>query len=558
MSDKLMKLFHDKLAIKPAVKTPTIQKKIKKKDLPIERLEDSMLPFIEYETIEDIKVYNGVQIDKRSRITNNTEFYKKITPHNLFSPLQPSTITSRGDFSNIDFHESEFIKILSIPSHESKILKIVCNYGEIYLYPNAYVNVPISQMVNSVVALEDIHIQIGCKCQAPLDTDPILAMAKEINSYKKTFNKLYKRYILTKLPATARFSKKYAKSVIGIFNTIFKYLDITTEQFNEIGNIIDTFIPAEDNEDFQKYIKNIKNIIDLFKSYESKCTCVKDYVDRNNLHDFDKDILTKIKKEPDTNGKKNPKTNKITKQKRKQSGSGLHFSSCISFEIYNEMNNKINKIKVFRNGSFQVPGVKKPDMSDVVGSIVQIKHYLRDITGKHIDVPYIISVMRNYIFHLENENASIMLSKLENIIYFEKSMPLHDIENGFDDWFNFIENNDLSQSTVYNMFRYCNIGLYKISEISLNIEGYSGLLIKCLKPLSNNNDKKITIKILSSGKINLDGFSSELEVIEIYYWLQYIFHKYWDEIVYDRSKFVEETVSDYSKSGFESIYDEDI
>jgi hypothetical protein len=558
MSDQLTKLFNDKLAIKPIAEVKTVEKKIKKKDVIVPDFKDSMLPFIEYDTMENIRVYNGVQIDKRDRIIKNTEFYKMITPHNLFSPPQPSTITSRGDFSNVEFLESDFIKTLSIPKHESKILKIVCNYGEIFLFPNAYINNPISQMVNSIVALEDFHILIGCKCQLALDIAPILNLAKQINIYKETFTKLYKRYILSKISTTARFSKKHARSIIGIFNTIFKYLDIDQDQIKQLDDTIDTFIPEADAASCQEYIRNIKRIIGMFMEYESKCTCVKEYTKANKLENFDKDFLTKIKKEPDTSGQKVAKTNKITKQKRKQSGSAMHFSSCISFEIYNEINQKINKIKVFRNGSFQVPGVKKPDMSDVVGSIVQIKYYLRETTGNPVEVPYIISVMRNYIFHLQNTEANIMLSKLENIIYFEKSMPLHDIEAGFENKMKFINDYHIPQSTVYRMFRYCNVGLYRISEISLNIEGYSGLLIKCLKPLSNNNDKKITIKILSSGKINLDGFSSELEVIEIYYWLQYIFYKYWDEIVYDRSKFVEETYSDYSRSGFESIYDSDL
>jgi hypothetical protein len=142
MSDQLTKLFNDKLAIKPIAEVKTVEKKIKKKDVIVPDFKDSMLPFIEYDTMENIRVYNGVQIDKRDRIIKNTEFYKMITPHNLFSPPQPSTITSRGDFSNVEFLESDFIKTLSIPKHESKILKIVCNYGEIFLFPNAYINNP--------------------------------------------------------------------------------------------------------------------------------------------------------------------------------------------------------------------------------------------------------------------------------------------------------------------------------------------------------------------------------------------------------------------------------
>ena len=49
------------------------------------------------------------------------------------------------------------------------------------------------------------------------------------------------------------------------------------------------------------------------------------------------------------------------------------------------------------------------------------------------------------------------------------------------------------------------MGFYQISEISLNGERYPGLLVKFLRPIPGKEGKKLTIKILSSGKINLDG-----------------------------------------------------
>jgi TATA-box binding protein (TBP) (component of TFIID and TFIIIB) len=100
------------------------------------------------------------------------------------------------------------------------------------------------------------------------------------------------------------------------------------------------------------------------------------------------------------------------------------------------------------------------------------------------------------------------------------------------------------------------MSFYHISEISLNGERYPGLLVKFLRPIPGKEGKKITIKILSSGKINLDGCTSEIEVVEIYHWVQYIFIKYWSEVVYDSSVVIKEVVSSDSESGYESIYDQ--
>ena len=65
----------------------------------------------------------------------NIEFFKSISAHNIFTNLYPSTLTSRGNFTNITFTEEDLIKTLQIPPIKfASILKIGCNYGEIYIY----------------------------------------------------------------------------------------------------------------------------------------------------------------------------------------------------------------------------------------------------------------------------------------------------------------------------------------------------------------------------------------------------------------------------------------
>jgi hypothetical protein len=48
-----------------------------------------------------------------------------------------------------------------------------------------------------------------------------------------------------------------------------------------------------------------------------------------------------------------------------------------------------------------------------------------------------------------------------------------------------------------------------------------------------DGEKKITVKLLKKGKINFDGGNSELEVIELYHWLEYIYYTFRKFILVD-------------------------
>jgi hypothetical protein len=122
------------------------------------------------------------------------------------------------------------------------------------------------------------------------------------------------------------------------------------------------------------------------------------------------------------------------KSKRKLQGTGKFFSSQITFEIYNKSNKKIYKIKLFRNGGFQVPGVNKPDMSDLIGPIKILRDYLRDeFMDDAIDIQYFISVMRNYICRIKDNNMLIRLNELETLLKGLKEMDnIEPIVDGVD------------------------------------------------------------------------------------------------------------------------------
>ena len=573
MADSLNSLYKEKKENKPKkAPIPKPPKKIKKKDIEILDIEIRELQYYDYDIIKipdsEIKIYNGVITTAKQSIIDNIEFYKSITDQTqIFTKLEPSTLTARGSLTNMLFTEEDYIKELVIPGIKySKILSIGCNYGHLVSFPNPYINQSVNSMVISIIALDGNNIKIGCGCQELFDISKVLPLVKTADKNTKKFDKILKNTILEKLPSNKKIEKKAITKILKNFNSIPNYKIFDEDQKKEMHNIMEMYITDKEELSFcSGYFDSITNVISYFKAYEQTCTCMPKYIEENKL-EIDRDFLVKEKKSS-TRGRK---TKDKKKKKRKIQGTGLHFNSQITFDIYNSFNNKITKIKIFRNGNFQIPGVKSPKMTDLIDSIVLLKDYFNNLNNlnnlnnielgfnqdekeKKIEIPYIISVMRNYTYRICNENAVVRLSALEDILYYEKRMPVK--INNSKKYLRYVNDLNISDVAKFKIFKYCNVGFYQISEISLNEERYPPILIKFIRPIPNNDQKKLTVKILSSGKINIDGSTSELEVYEIYQWIQYIFNKYWNEIVYDCKEAVDEIISDDSESGYESIYD---
>lgn len=556
---KIAKLFNEKQANKPKVEVVEKQKKIKKKDRVIEAIETRELQYYEYDVVSDIKIYNGILTKNKDTILQNIEFFKQISACDKFTPLIPSTLTSRGEFSNTEFTEEEFIKTLAVPPIKyASIIKIGCNFGEIYTYPNPFIDHPIFTIVKSILALDSVGIiKVGCSCNKELlNTNAILVLAKKISQNSDTFTAIFKKGLKDKISNDKKLTNKKSSKILKNFKFIQIFKPIPAEDITELYNTFETYIVNHvDKLLCVTYLTDIVELIKYFTDYEASCVCSKDFISNK---DFDKSELTK-------NIKTNAQGRKLKKKKtkRKIQGTGLYFSSQITFDIYNYNNKKITKIKVFRNGNYQIPGVKKPDMSDLMESILLTKEYLNYVKQlsippipmiiQPVEIPYIISVMRNYTCRLRNLNINIILNKLEDVLCFEKNMKMNTID--VNNLTKYVHRLNIDDEMRYEIYKYCNVGFYQISEISLNVERYPGLLVKFLRPIPGKETKKLTIKILSSGKINMDGCTSEIEVYEIYYWIQYIFAKYWSEITYDSGKIVDEIVSDDTESGYESIYD---
>ena len=61
--------------------------------------------------------------------------------------------------------------------------------------------------------------------------------------------------------------------------------------------------------------------------------------------------------------------------------------------------------------------------------------------------------------------------------------------------------------------------------------------------------------MLKKGKINFDGGNSEYEVKELYYWLEYIYTKYKDQILIDITKIQNEYHKEFYDIDTSILYD---
>ena len=251
-----------------------------------------------------------------------------------------------------------------------------------------------------------------------------------------------------------------------------------------------------------------------------------------------------------SNRGRKPKTK--PESKRKLQGTGDFFSSQITFDIYNVSNNKIYKIKLFRNGGFQVPGVNKPDMIDLIEPIKILRDYLRkEFMDDSIDIEYFISVMRNYICHIKNKNLLIRLNDLETLLKGLKEMentePIIELVDLLHTKYNLLCGNIIKD---YIGQKNNTIG---IAEMQNNCERYSGLIIKFYRPVPWRMDKRTTIKVLRSGKINIDGGNSIEESYELYHWLESMFLEYFSSILYNPDSKCDS--DEYNIGSGESVYD---
>lgn len=219
------------------------------------------------------------------------------------------------------------------------------------------------------------------------------------------------------------------------------------------------------------------------------------------------DMTTVVKKSNRGRKKKEKK-----KSNRKVQGNGKYFNSQITFTILdNQIEKKMYDIKLFTNGTIQIPSVCNEDLTtvyyliDYVIEIINLFTYIKPDPNEKIEITYIKSIMRNYKFSTTNHNLFIDLKKFQRFILHFKNFLSTAISNSDSDS---VEDTEIYipciDTSLYQKY------LKDITSLTLTLvkhssERYVGFLIKFKTPTESNPNKASTVKIFSSGKFNLDG-----------------------------------------------------
>lgn len=527
------------------------KKRQKKSSIDKKKYEQEIIEKYDFNMIDEIKIYNSILINNKSKLNFNIDILK-VLHKEIFTSIVPSTLTAKGAISNISFTEIELIKKLEIPDFESKIIKIGCNFGEIIKYPNPYKDYDIQYLIDLILLYKknNYKLIISCNCTNLLENidviyDKILLIVKKKNRIKYILDQ-----VNSKLIVEQNFTKKSINRIFKNISLLEQYKPISKDDVKEIYNIMDYYINNKKALTLTlEYFDNLIDIISYFIKIENDCLCLKKYHSSFNIE------KNKIKSKKAKFSNRGRKPKEKSKPTRKAQGTGKYFSSQITFDVYNEEYNKIYKIKLFRNGNWGIPGGKDPNMRDLIPPLRELVKYLQKfLDNSNININYLLSVMRNYTCKIINKKIHIILDNLEEVLNIEKNAIYKD---KFDLFYSILSKYNKNNKIIKHAMQYIDVSIGNISEINNNTERYPGLLIKFNQPIPGNPNKKMTVKILSGGKINFDGANSEKEVYEIYYWLQYVFDKYWKDIVFDPDNIKYSYDSEELDSDCESIYDDD-
>ena len=207
--------------------------------------------------------------------------------------------------------------------------------------------------------------------------------------------------------------------------------------------------------------------------------------------------------------KKPPKinlTNKGRKKKihepstRRLQGNGSSLNTQVTLWVHSLHNvYKYYKCKIFKNGTVGIPGGLFPSLIDIIDATNVAKDKLSVVLGTDIKIVGLYTILRNYKFNMIDTSKRINLQRLYNILL------------------NMQTNNDPFVSDMY--------------QLILNNERYQGLKLKFPTPTEKNPDKKTTIKIYRSGKINIDGAISDDSARYYNIKIMKIFDKYKDLVI---------------------------
>lgn len=513
-------------------------KKVSKKVVPVRKVILTPTEELEYGYTEynNTRIYNSIPRTTKQTIIENINTYKKISS-DIFTELQPSTLTAKGMLTNVQFEESKLIFLLKDINIYSEVVKIGCNFGEIYNYPNKYVDITTPVLINAIYKFYNKNFVLKIQCDCTNSLDNISIIYDDIIYYKYNIQKYIKA--ITAIKEIISNIKKPPLKIISRFANVLRFKEDNMNEINELMTFIENYIfNIELKEFMNEYINRIIKIQRYFTTIKNNCKC------------FEIPNTPRIIMEIPKISLRGRKSRNIKKKKTTGDSRG-YFSSQITFDIYKSDYNKNYKIKVFRNGNFQIPGIRDPNMLDLLEPLLIIKDIYRQVLKTpNIEIPHVISVMRNYICKTKQDSI-LLLNGLMDAFQLEQQSENKD---QITEVYKILNTKITVNSVISNILQYANFSISGINEVLNNSERYPGFLLKINRPIISNDKKKITIKILSGGKLNFDGGNSDIEVEEIYYWIRFIFTKYKDIIFYnDKKKKIYNEESNY-----DSIYDDDI
>lgn len=434
----------------------------------------------------------------------------------VLSALKLSTITVGGALSNISYNEEKDINILR---PKGKVLGVSSNFYEALLRkdgevdeqlwqankpyppfpvePKMYEDIKIN--LNDIASIDSYNIMINNKKKSTkANTD--VASATDCKSANAPFAEQLKiaasRSVKTKIINESVMWKKAKKAEIY-------------KPYNQVM--------MSDKKKEQERI----NVNKIRERYVYPCTIPKKKSNRGRKK--------QIKKE----------------KKRKTQGSGKCFNSGSQFIIKGtnpDFPNKYYKIKVYRNGSFTIPGGLSEDLSDVMDPLITVADFFSTLEKKvEIEKKYII--MQNYKCNVQLDDVVFDIDGILNVIYAEKN-----------------RNDELNK--IYGI---------RVGEITYPIEKHAGLTIKLwrqskpdnvnAKIVNNvkkkrNKNEKTTVKISQKCKINIDGAIEKTEVVNIWRWLNDLILRCYNDVIIDTLEPFPDSDSDSDDTEYEDIFED--
>ena len=286
-----------------------------------------------------------------------------------------------------------------------------------------------------------------------------------------------------------------------------KILNVNFKEYDLIKSILNLVYSQDESNENQyittpefesEYVSKVKEEFKLHKNIIKIGCNYGEYISKKYI-----DLTTVVKK---SNRGRKKKEKKVTN--RKKQGNGKYFNSQITFTVIDKDNEKkFYHVKIFTNGTIQIPCVCDENIhsiSYIIDDIIHILNqfdYAKPNPTKEITIDYIKSIMRNYKFSTQNINLFLDLKKFQSLILNFKSY----IDNGHVTADNRI---DEINTTLYDTHN-ADLTKLTLTLVKHSSERYVGFLIKFKTPIENNENKTSTVKIFSSGKFNLDGCNTK-------------------------------------------------